>query len=79
MKKVNLLSKSELKKVTGGGPPPDTPGGDASYCQNKGKGHVLCLDDGGSSGGYQEYFYACCISNEEAQPYCPATSAYACI
>ncbi|MEE1946899.1 hypothetical protein VRU48_17365 [Pedobacter sp. KR3-3] len=78
MKKVNLLSKTELKKVMGGGYPPDTPGGDAGYCHDRNKGHALCLEDGGS-GNAIEYFFACCETNEDVLPYCPPNSAYTCV
>ncbi|MEE1946896.1 hypothetical protein VRU48_17350 [Pedobacter sp. KR3-3] len=77
MKKVNQLSKAELKKVLGGGLPPETPGGDPSYCASRGKGYVICIDNGGSGDGHS-YFYACCSSLAEAGMFCPSGSAYGC-
>ncbi|KQC00603.1 hypothetical protein [Pedobacter sp. Hv1] len=75
MKKVNLLSKAELKKIMGGGVPPETPGGDPSYCAPK--GYVICIANGGS-GEANSYFYACCTSMAQAQAFCPSGSAYGC-
>lgn len=75
MKKVNILSKAELKKVMGGGVPPETPGGDPSYCLPK--GYVVCIANGGSGEGHS-YFYACCTSLAQAQSFCPSGSAYGC-
>ena len=77
MKKVNLLSRAELKNVKGGGLPPDTPGGDDRYCQARGKGHVLCITESGM-GVATELFYACCSTLADAQSYCPAGSTYTC-
>lgn len=77
MKKSNLLSKAELKKIRGGGVPPETPGGDPSYCAAKGKGYVVCISEGGSGSG-GSYFYACCTSMADAASFCPSGSAYGC-
>ncbi len=64
MKKVNLLSKAELKNVMGRGLPPETPGGDPSYCQPR--GYIVCIAEGGS-GEAHSYFYACCNSMADAR------------
>jgi hypothetical protein len=77
MKKANLLSKAEMKQVKGGGYPPETPGGDDTYCQSRQKGHVVCITEGGSGTG-TDYFYACCNTLADAQSFCPAGSAYGC-
>jgi hypothetical protein len=77
MKKANLLSKAEMKLVKGGGLPPETPGGNETYCQARFKGHVLCISDHGM-GTTTEYFYACCSTLADAGAFCPAGSLYTC-
>lgn len=74
MKKLNLLSKAEMKNVLGGGYPPETPGGDPSVCAPK--GYISCEP---SNGPGTHYFYACCTTLAEAQSFCPSGSIYGCV
>lgn len=66
-----------MKNVKGGGLPPETPGGDESYCASRGKGYIVCVADGGT-GAATSYFYACCSTLQDAQAFCPSGYVYGC-
>ncbi|KQB99557.1 hypothetical protein [Pedobacter sp. Hv1] len=73
MKKLNLLSKTEMKKVFGGGYPPETPGGDPGTCAPR--GFITCATQTGPD---IHYFYACCDSIADARAFCPQGWIYGC-
>ena len=68
MKKTNLLSKNQLKKIIGGGLPPGDPGNPP--CLNA---YVVC---GVEDGGWEVISFptACCSSLGDAESFCRSHS-----
>lgn len=76
MRKVNLLSKAELKKIIGGGLPPGDPGNPPCTAA-----YVVCgVQDGGME--LIRFPTVCCTSLGDAESFCRGqlyTGTYQCL